>query len=720
MAPAFDSTKYVYEGIWINWTRGRVLGSTLTLNPQQTAIVSPALAILITIAGAQLWRLFQYGLHQSRATSEKRSFVFHQTQTVLRNTTTDLNALWRFARLAIAWRHQRDVRLFKTLAPLMLWTFVHLALVIIAGVFSSWVLETNDDVLSISPWCGSYKTDYYDAVYATTWESNSSAVTLSDDFNDYTNSRFALAQQSVDVCAAGRDHCENARLQVLNFSSKFIPAKCPVADTICHPDAGGSMLFETPMFSSHTDLGYNSREEDRISVRLLAQCAPIRAQGYVTDWQDVWDPDWQITHQLCDAHYGTGRFNGRNATSTITRMYPTCDEKQTEPPYLLLPQYNFPGADGGAGTQTFEPISELNTSSSDLSLILSSHQNLYLEPVTDPWFSAQQLSNHSNSSLCDYNDVNMYAREHTQTAMACTQQWQICNLDAPNVTSPDQCTPLAGFWQTAVNLDQTAPVIALTPRQQAIVDRIVSVASTSSFYYLIYALSQSSTLPLKVRYKGTNLLYSYIPPDQWKTESTYWMELILAYFQQANLDQSTGQFASSTDYINVTRLSSRSQPIPAQDAAYWLCQNQIIQSKEYRNFNFFALCLTSIVCLIIIVLGLSIEDIAGFLRARSLRHPGSTKKQDMWTASSDLSMLRLVDEQKNGTRWTTSRNGIPLTHVGHTVSANDFVADFGAYIVEDGGIAMVDRSSKGANIFGISYQSTRRCTLCAQSDLSLA
>lgn len=714
MAPALDATKYIYEGIWINWTRGRVLGSTLTLNPEQTAIVSPALAILITIAGAQLWRLFQYALHQSRATPNNRNFLYHQTQTILRNTSTDLNALWRFIRLAIAWRHQRDAHLLKMLAPLMLWTFVHLALVIVAGVFSSWLLEANNDVLSISPWCGSYKTDYFDAVYATTYESNSSAVALSDEFNDYTNSRFALAQQSVDVCAAGQDHCENARLESLVSSAKFVRGGCPVNDSICHPDAGGSMLFETALLSSHTNLGYNSRKEDRISVKFLAQCAPLEAQGYVTDWRNVWDPGFNVTRQLSDAHYGVGSFNSRNATSSVTKQYPTCDEKQTEPPYLLLPQYSFPGPNGAEGTYTFLPIEELNTSTSDLNLILSSHQHLYLDPVLDPWFSAQRPSNHTNS-LCEYQKVEMYTRQYPLTAMACTQQWQICSSDSIADTNSSKCTAPAGVWQTSVDVAN----LALSPRQQAIADRVVNTALTSSFYYVIYALTQASSLPLKVRYKGDNLLFTSVPPDQWKTETTYWMELVLAYFQQANLDQSTGQFSSSTDYINVTLPSSGSHRDPAQDATYWLCQNQIIQSKEYRNFNFFALCLTVVVCLFIIVLGLSIEDIVAYFRARSLRGSGNHKKQDTWTANSDLSMLRRIDELKSGTKWTISRNGIPLTHVGHTVSTDDLVRAFGNYIVEDGGIVMTDTLPKRGvdqdTLMNWGYQ----CKTCAKFDQSV-
>jgi hypothetical protein len=269
MATALDATKYIYQGVWINWSRGSVLGSTLTVSPQHASILSSALAILVSIAGAQLWTLSQYIIHQARATSEQRNFVYHQSQSILRNSSSDFDALSRLSRLAIAW------------------ALLHFLLVTCAGVFSSVVLAGDSDVLSRSPWCGNFNDTYLADMYYPKQRNDPKTVALSNEYNSYANSRLAYVQQTVDICGDGSQHCDGPRPDPLPFTTAFVPGVCPVNSSICHPDAGGSMSFDTGFLSSHSHLGYNAPKNDRVSVRLTAQCAPLKPQGYVSSWENV-------------------------------------------------------------------------------------------------------------------------------------------------------------------------------------------------------------------------------------------------------------------------------------------------------------------------------------------------------------------------------------------------------------------------------------------------
>ena len=214
----------------------------------------------------------------------------------------------------------------------------------------------------------------------------------------------------------------------------------------------------------------------------------------------------------------------------------------------------------------------------------------------------------------------------------------------------------------------SASSLNFTMAQLATVSRMLSAAGGSTFFYEINALSQSTSPPLKARKLMSQSVALAVPDDQWQIETKYWMTILLAYLQQVSVDYSTGRFAADTSYINTTKSSSTD---PAQQAAYNLCQNQIVRSKTYRNYNFFAMILVIVIASIIIVLGLTIEDLLGYIRQRNLRYSGVNGKQDMWIANSDLEMLKTIDEAKNGSVWTRSKNGIPVTSADHRVGVHN-------------------------------------------------
>lgn len=659
MSTALSASSYIHEGVWINWRRGLVLGSTVTVNPYHASILSPALAIFISIAGSQLWRLFQFALHQIRATSSNRSLIYHQQQVILRNTATDLNTLWRLLRTGLAWRHQRDAKVLRTSLPLIFWTIVHLVLIVLLGLFSSWLLEASDEVLVRSPWCGTYNQSYTAAIY-TTDSDDLDSVQKAMQYTTYQNWRYGAIQQHVDICRSSIDGCDTLPTKTLNWSANIVPGGCPFDDSICHPEIDGSISFDTGYLSSAAHLGFNAKKHDRVAFRMVAQCAPLDDAKHSTAWQDIPGTDSLLAHQVADALYGASATNARNATYTVTRQPLECDQRAVTPAYSLNSEFAHPGGNTSAGTATFDPIKELQSLDADLSLVMLSFINAYSGPVSDPWFSAKQAVDETNA-FCLQDDKTLYMREQPLTTIGCTQQWQICNGES---IDDGECTPLEALSQAKTSIDD----LNLTPNQIATVTRIFKAATGASFYYVINALAQSTSSPLKARNLISNTIGVPLPNDQWQTETKYWIEILLKYLQQTSLDFGTGQFAPSTEYINITKQTGMD---PMGDAAYWLCQNQIIHNHSHRNFNFFALLLTVVLCTIIIILGLSIEDLIGYIRQRNLRYSGANGKQDMWIANSDLDMLKTIDEIKNGGHWTRSKNGIPLGPVGHQVSIQE-------------------------------------------------
>ena len=670
---ALSAAEYVHQGVWVNWHKdqGPVLGSTLTVGPYLASLLSPAIAIFISIAGAQLWRLFQFALHQARATADERPLIHHQQQVILRNTATDLNTIWRLVRTAFAWRHQKDVRAIRVSLPLILWSVIHFTLIILAGLFSSWLLETGDFVLSRSPYCGTFKQDYVDTLNSLDTDPDHLAVVM--DYTHYHNARYGYFQQHVDICENGQNGTEGCDLMVassLNWTQKFLPDMCPFGEGLCNPRSNGSIQLDTGFISSSSGLGYNTRPNDRVSVRFLAQCSPLDDERFGTGWIDVPATGSVSAHRVADVMYGPSVVNNRNATFSRIEQIMDCSQSAGTNPFSL--DSSFIASGGGDGL--FQPIEGLNQSDADLSLVSMASFNSWVHPTADPWYSANQAVNNSNG-FCLGLPGTFYKADRPISTIGCSEQWQVCSKEMQNDEADQTCTPLMGLTQMQDYIATSSDNIELNTIQQATVDRIINAAMGSSFYYVINALSATNAQPLKAASLAGQGYGIQLPVDQWQKETEYWMQILLAQLQQTSLDFSTGQFANSIAHIDVfQKPSNKSAEAAGQAAAYHLCQNQLIQSKVYKNYNFFALIVLIVLCTVILALGLGIEDFIGYLRQRSLRYSGEYGKQGMWNTNSDLEMLRTIDELKNQSSWGITRNGVWVGPPGYKVNINELKA----------------------------------------------
>jgi hypothetical protein len=92
MAKALDPSDYIYQGCWVNWSKVRVVGSTLTLSSTNSTLLTNVLALFVAMAGGQFWTVVRFSLHQLRASSQvtdrQASIQFNKEQVVLRNTTS--------------------------------------------------------------------------------------------------------------------------------------------------------------------------------------------------------------------------------------------------------------------------------------------------------------------------------------------------------------------------------------------------------------------------------------------------------------------------------------------------------------------------------------------------------------------------------------------------------------------------------------------------------
>lgn len=666
MSIAEGPASYIFEGVWTNWAKGRVVGLTLTLSAHNANILSPVLANLVATAGGQLWRLFQFAIHQLRATPEPRNFLFWFQQIALRNTAIDINAFWRFIKFAFVFKHEEAIHSFKNSIPLITFTLFHIALVNLASSFTPTLLTAGNEVLSKGPFCGTYNDTYTTGIIYSN-DTSTEALRLKMEFKQNVNSIFASVQQHVDICQTSLDGCDSTRpVKSLKSTATILYGKCPFDSSICHPDIEGALELDTGIISSHSHLGFNFPKEDQVAFRVRSLCAPLDNSRFVTGWQDIAATPERPAHQISDALFGRSFWSDRNATWSTVKQYLACEQRMVLPPYTLNVQHAAPGGSIAKGTADFDIIPELQLSDAETDLMLLAFNGAYEGPVLDPWFSARTPYNDSNA-FCQNLNKQLYTRDVPITAMGCTSQWQICTSDTASHYNSTSCTPLLARRQLVKAVRAEPFVSQLNHRQKATIGRIFGIAEAATLNQVVNKLSQSTVAPLQARRNISDTVGPALPSNQWQTETQYWFDILLAYVQEISLQLGTGQFAASTEYINVTTKPSGNNP--AQLAAYEICQSQIIRSQAYVNYNFFALIIIVSVCVIIIILGLFIEDIIGYIRKR--RQEYTKYRQSSWNRDLDIEMQKHISILKLGTPWGGSSWGIPLPGAGSVACLKD-------------------------------------------------
>ncbi|KAK8017269.1 hypothetical protein PG991_008345 [Apiospora marii] len=99
-----DSDGQVYLGAWTNWSRGRVMGATLTMTREQGNFLIAFTAFFIPFVVSRLWKSFAMLFHQCYSTSDPRDAVHHQRQVLLRSSSSPETSLMSFARMIWIWQ----------------------------------------------------------------------------------------------------------------------------------------------------------------------------------------------------------------------------------------------------------------------------------------------------------------------------------------------------------------------------------------------------------------------------------------------------------------------------------------------------------------------------------------------------------------------------------------------------------------------------------------
>lgn len=266
----------VYKGIWVNWSRGTILGSTLTLSDRNGGLLIAFLAIFVSAAGGALWRIISYAIHQSRAKLAYQDGLHHQQQVIFRNASTPGSASWQLLQLLFQWWDNAKRPVLRVV-PLAALALVNLFLFALAGVFSAEVTKAaGNEVLVRSPNCG-------------TW-----AISPNSTLEQQAAFRSKTLLDSTSASTYARSCYGQAQdpLACTQFTQPNIPwaanqnASCPFSGDMCKLGDTSAYQMDTGHVDSHEVLGINAPPTDRITYRKVTTCSPIKTKGYASEWNN--------------------------------------------------------------------------------------------------------------------------------------------------------------------------------------------------------------------------------------------------------------------------------------------------------------------------------------------------------------------------------------------------------------------------------------------------
>lgn len=316
-----------YVGFWVDWSKGRVFGATLTLSQRQADFLTNGLALFVQLAGSQLWDIIKYAIHRWRARDTLHDALFYQQQAMLRNCSSAETVMGLLSTCRV-WR-SRQIRPLKRSLALLVFTGIYTSASIAAAILSARVAMEDAEVLARSPTCGlwSISQNITEATaiaqdghwpefidYMTDFQTNAiksaSDVTACTWFNTTDPGSSVIPADSCDVT--------NGRIEWQNVT---YDAPCPFAPEMCRQNmTTGAFKLDSGLVSSDADFGINAPPIDQVTLRRVLTCAPLETRGFASDYiHNIWDaPKKFLKYYYYGQSYENARTN--NYTSWISNF----------------------------------------------------------------------------------------------------------------------------------------------------------------------------------------------------------------------------------------------------------------------------------------------------------------------------------------------------------------------------------------------------------------
>ncbi|KAH7304106.1 hypothetical protein BKA65DRAFT_362451, partial [Rhexocercosporidium sp. MPI-PUGE-AT-0058] len=398
------NNSHIYTGPWIYQSRGKILGATITLSTIQAGFLLSGITFLVGLAGNAAWGISKYIFHQLSSTRDPKHAKFRQQQAILKNSGTATNSAWKFLIQIWAWRKYKKTRTWRlrTLGLLSAAVFISIGFGV-ASIFCSRVLGSSIDYFLVqSPSCGAWLFDTSNAETKLNLSIQSQSKMLSD-----ASSAADYARTCYNTTNLSGRQCGVFPTSQIEWSTN-LNASCPFKNGTCAFSDTAAYQMDTGYLDSHEVLGINAKPDERIAVRKVATCAPIRAHPYMKDDNITVPGEETINPSI---RFEMGALLNETGNTTFE--------------YNLLSRYCQIGPDLQTVTdmgisRTWSPIPDLQRADGQVSLFLFSQNSVkYAHPNDDYVFKANKSNIVGEIILYDYN--------YYVAIFGCVDQYQLCN-----------------------------------------------------------------------------------------------------------------------------------------------------------------------------------------------------------------------------------------------------------------------------------------------------
>ncbi|KAF9634368.1 hypothetical protein BFW01_g5263 [Lasiodiplodia theobromae] len=623
-----DTPEYygVYTGMWTNWSRGRVLGSTITLSQRDGTLLIAFTAFFITLVSTSFWRIACFAFHTRFSTASARDGLHHQRQALLRNSANGASGLASLLLVLWSWRGGKNEakHAYSRLLPLIIFTTVTLVLFAIASGFSSTISSgMGSEVLVSSDRCG-----------ITTSGNNDTFFNIANSYvAQGASTAFIYAQQCYSN-TSNPGKCGTYVKPRLPVTVEY-NVSCPFSDEMCYTQ-DGNIRFDSGLLDSLDDFGVNTRPNLRFQYRQMMECAPLNTTKF------------QVTHNYSDGGtrelYRQFWLGHRNTSSEVVYEHRELLDSQinrtaqsyelnANKAYSMNNSYDIPWTD-------FYPIDELRAPYADVSLFFLAANGIQFRNATDdPWFSAHRTGADPGEYSSGFVLDQVFLQDDPASVVGCVHREQLCNPNMPD--GSDKCTPLSSGVDNAI----VYPSIARDEAEVKALNwfRIITTMGWSDVYTLINVLGMSA---LNARQKVRWGLQGALPDNQWQIEVESWFNMAMAGLQMSYHEVATGP-------------SNPDVPKLSDDLGGMFCHNQKMRSTAYTNISTLGLALIFGLGGFIIVLSYTIEPITACIQTRRRSDHYSRLE---WVANDVLQLQRLAHEELGlGGVWRNCAGAVPTT-----------------------------------------------------------
>ena len=429
-------------------------------------------------------------------------------------------------------------------------------------------------------------------------------------------------------------------------------APCPFPNNLC---TGPAVQLDSGLVDS-TQLGINTRADERIRFRRLTTCAVVPAEEkFATDWTKqipVPRQRWDVVSDDSYRYYYYGQntdvlsYNWAQAQTNYSFVRSNASFLTQKSSYDLGCTAVFAGNITDAKLlSSFVPRPDFAIDSGDLTLLMLSSQAQYLGPVEDDWFSATTMQDHRGLGASSASNGNIYFPDKLISTLGCVEKYQYCNKE--------HCTPLDGFYTVDPNQDNG---LHMNPRQRAVFRVLLNAAWAMKIKFLSQLMGADGLLAQQfVQENAGGLGSAPVYPDQWKREVENMHNISLAVLQQKVADYA-GQPYMETE-PGVSDETFIRPPTTPEEVE--LCKQIKIRSASHTSFSVFGLLFVLITGGLIILTNIWLPSIVFRLRYRD-RFRDEYKTNEWWDTGI-LQILRTAYEGRGVGPWEGLARDVPVT-----------------------------------------------------------